>query len=84
MSFIELTILMLINLLSFTIGAKIGLSISKMKNITLNPVKMVSDSINDRKERKEKDLEERIYDTMIENIDKYDGTGLGQKQMPKR
>ena len=84
MSFIELTILMLINLLSFTIGAKIGLSVSKMKDITLNPVKMVSDSINDKKERKQKDLEERKYDTMMKNIDNYDGTGLGQETMPER
>ena len=84
MSLVEVSILMLINLLSFVIGAKIGLAVNKKKDITLNPVKMVSDSINESKERKQKDLEERKYDTMIENIDKYDGTGLGQKQMPVR
>lgn len=83
MSLIEVVILMLINLLSFVIGAKIGLNVSKKKDITLNPVKMVSDSIETHKEKKAASLEERKLKTMLENIDNYDGTGFGQKNIPE-
>ena len=82
MSLTEVAILMLINLLSFVIGAKIGQNISNKKNITLNPVKMVSDSIETHKEKKVADLEERKLKTMLENIDNYDGTRFGQKNIP--
>ena len=82
MSLTDVVILMLINLLSFVIGAKIGLNVSKKKDITLNPVKMVSDSIETHKEKKVANLEERKLKTMLENIDNYNGTGFGQKNIP--
>ena len=82
MSLTDVIILMLINLFSFVIGAKIGVSVSKKKDITLNPVKMVSESIEQRKEKKVANLEERKLKTMLDNIDNYAGTGLGQKNIP--
>lgn len=83
MSLTDVVILMLINLASFVIGAKIGLSISKKKDITLNPIKAVSESINEHKEKKVADLEERKLKTMLNNIDNYDGTGFGQSKIPE-
>lgn len=82
MSLTDVAILMLINLLSFVIGAKIGLNVSKKKDITLNPVKMVSEQIETHKEKKIADLEERKLKTMLDNIDNYDGTGFGQRNIP--
>lgn len=82
MSLTDVVILMGFNLLSFVIGAKIGLNVSRKKDITLNPVKMVSDSIETHKEKKVANLEERKLKTMLENIDNYDGTGFGQKNIP--
>ena len=82
MSLTDVIILMGFNLLSFVIGAKIGLNVSRKKDITLNPVKMVSDSIETHKEKKVANLEERKLKTMLENIDNYDGTGFGQKNIP--
>jgi demethoxyubiquinone hydroxylase (CLK1/Coq7/Cat5 family) len=82
MSLTDVAILMLINLLSFVIGAKIGQDISKKKDITLNPVKMVSEQIETHKEKKIADLEERKLKTMLTNIDNYDGTGFGQSDIP--
>ena len=83
MSLTDVVILMLINLASFVIGAKIGLSVSKKKDITLNPIKAVNESINDKKEKKQADLEERKLKVMLENIDNYDGTGFGQNKIPE-
>ena len=82
MSLTDVVILMGFNLLSFVIGAKIGLNVSRKKDITLNPVKMVSDSIETHNEKKVANLEERKLKTMLENIDNYDGTGFGQKNIP--
>ena len=78
MSLIEVIILMLINLASFYIGARVGLAVSKNKDLTLNPIK----ALKEHKEQKEADLEERKYKTMMSNIDKYDGTGFGQEDIP--
>lgn len=82
MSFIEIVVIMIINLLSFVIGAKIGQDISKKKDISLNPIKAVSETIETHKEKKQADLEERKLKTMLDNIDNYDGTGFGQKNIP--
>ena len=38
---IETIILCLINLVSFVVGAKIGMDISNKKEITLNPIKAI-------------------------------------------
>lgn len=83
MSLTDVVILMLINLASFVIGAKIGLSVSKKKDITLNPIKAVSETITEHKEKKVADLEERKLKTMLNNIDNYDGTGFGQSKIPE-
>ena len=78
MSLIEVIILMLINLASFYIGARVGLAVNRNKDLTLNPLK----AIKEHKEQKEADLEERKYKTMMSNIDKYDGTSFGQEDIP--
>ena len=82
MSLTDVAILMLINLLSFVIGAKVGQDISKKKDISLNPVKIVSEQVEQHKEKKKADLEERKLKTMLDNIDNYDGTGFGQSKIP--
>ena len=82
MSLTDVAILMLINLLSFVIGAKVGQDISKKKDISLNPAKIVSEQVEQHKEKKKADLEERKLKTMLDNIDNYDGTGFGQSKIP--
>ena len=80
---IETIILCGFNLLSFVIGAKIGLSIANKKEITLNPAKAIKDHIEEKKEKRETDLKERQYNTMLKNIDNYDGTAFGQEDIPR-
>lgn len=76
---LDVIILCFINLLSFVIGAKIG----QGKNITLNPIKAVKESITEKKEKKIADLKDRQLKTTLENIDNYDGSGFGQKEIPR-
>jgi len=70
-------------IVSFTIGAIIGQRVQKGKDVTVNPVKMVKEAVEERKEKKETDLKIRQVNTMLSNIDNYDGSGLGQKEIPR-
>lgn len=79
---IETIILCFINLLSFVIGAKIGMSIANKKEITLNPVKAIQEHREERIEHKEADLKDKQLKTMLKNIDNYDGTEFGQEEIP--
>ena len=82
MSTLEILILIvgigLINVLCFLIGAKTGQKAIKGEDIeipNLNPIEAVREHEEARQQRKEEDN----FNTMLENIEVYDGTSLGQK-----
>lgn len=80
----EVIILCAFNLISFIVGAKIGQSSAKGKDIKINPVKAIKDDIKETKVAKADSLKRKQIDTMLQNIDKYDGTGIGQTEIPKK
>ena len=66
----------LMNIICFFIGAKVGQKVVKEEEIKApNPVKVV-EAYQEHKEEKEAKKE---LETNLENINKYDGTALGQK-----
>lgn len=70
-----------INLLCFYFGVRIGQKVAKKEEIKiegLNPVKVI-ETINQSNEDKKEQERMRI---IAENIDNYDGTGLGQQDIP--
>lgn len=70
-----------INLLCFYFGVRIGQKVAKKEEIKiegLNPVKVI-ETINQSNEDKKEQERMRI---IAENIDAYDGTGLGQQDIP--
>ena len=70
-----------INLLCFYFSIRIEQKAAKKEEIKiegLNPVKVI-DTINQSKEDKKEQERMRI---IAENIDNYDGTGLGQQDIP--
>lgn len=72
----------LINVLSFTIGAKIGQKIVKGEKIELpkvNPMEVY------REHQEKKALAEELdkIETIMRNIERYDGTEAGQEDVPK-
>ena len=81
MDFYVIALTGLLCILSFTIGAKTGQKVVKGEEIKIvkNPVKMVEEYI-DNKERKKELEKEKI---IAENIDNYDGTSIGQKDLPR-
>lgn len=67
-------------ILAYTLGLKNGQKLKNDEEIKMpevNPVKIVRNEIDAFEQRKKQD----VYDTIMANIDNYDGTGLGQKDI---
>lgn len=71
-------------LLSFIVGARVGMKASKGEKIVLNPVEAISNAKAEHKEKKEKQAEDEYIKTIMYNIDHYTGDGIGQKEIPNR
>jgi hypothetical protein len=70
------------NIVCFLIGAKVGQAVSKGEKIeppTVNPLK----AYREREARKEAEQEQNIIDTVMHNVEVYDGTSNGQKEVPR-
>lgn len=64
--------------LSFLVGVLSSLG----RKINLNPIENYKEHKEIKKQIRINDLEQRQVATMIENIDNYDGTSTGQKDIP--
>lgn len=76
-----IALISLINVLSFTIGAKVGQKIVKGEKIELpkvNPIEVYRVS----QEKKEAERKREKMDIILSNIEKYDGTEKGQEDVP--
>ncbi len=72
----------ILNVLCFFIGAKVGNTVAKGKEITLpqvNPMEIHKQ----RQEKRQAEEEKNKYDAILRNIERYDGTGMGQEQIPR-
>lgn len=70
----------ILNIVCFFIGAKVGQKVVKgeeLKTPNLNPVK----AIEEYKETKEYKENQERFNTMLDNINNYDGTGIGQRDI---
>lgn len=71
------------NIACFLIGAKIGQKTAKGEDIklpTVNPMELVQEHREKRAAQEERDKVE----TILRNIESYDGTGYGQEDVPGR
>ena len=68
---------------SFIIGVILGQKLNRNEKIEVNPVKAIEDYKEEREYKREIQQEQTKLDIMLENIDNYDGTGIGQKNIPK-
>ena len=67
----------------FLMGAKVGQAVSKGEKIetpTVNPMK----AHREREEKREAQKEQERLDTILRNIESYDGTGRKQEDVPGR
>lgn len=66
----------------FFVGAKVGQAASKGEPIELPKVEPLK-PIREHKERKQAKEEQDRYDAILRNIENYDGTEAGQKDVPR-
>ena len=70
----------LFNIICFVIGAKVGQSIDKGETISMpnfNPL----EAIRKNQAKREADRAEDKKNTILRNIERYDGTGRGQEDV---
>lgn len=68
------------NIACFLIGAKVGQKVVNQEKIelpTVNPMK----AYQEHQARKEAEMEKNKIDTILRNIDNYDGTAYGQEEV---
>ena len=66
----------------FLIGAKVGQTVARGEEVklpTLNPIEV----IRERKDKKEAEWEQDRINTILQNVESYDGTANGQKEVPR-
>ena len=66
----------------FLIGARVGQTVSKGEDIklpTVNPMEIAREHRN----KKEAVMEQDRINTILQNIEAYDGTSYGQKEVPR-
>lgn len=68
-------------LLSFYMGLNAN-NKEPIKIPTINPIKRYQEHKEEKKETRREKLEREILEINIENINNYDGTSLGQKDIP--
>ena len=69
-----------LNIVCFFVGAKVGQTVNKSEPLevpSLNPMQ----AIREARERKEARREQSKFDTIMQNVEAYDGTGAGQKDV---
>ena len=69
-----------INVLCFAYGAKVGQAVSKGEEVklpTVNPL----EAVREHHAKKEAEMEQSKIDKIMQNIERYDGTGRGQQDV---
>ena len=70
----------ILNVLCFIIGAKVGQTVNKGESVkmpNLNPLQ----AYRENRARKEAEAEMDKRNTVLRNIERYDGTGRGQEEV---
>ena len=80
MEVLLLLVMGVINVLCFAYGAKVGQAVSKGEEVklpTVNPL----EAVREHHAKKEAEMEQSKIDKIMQNIERYDGTGRGQQDV---
>ena len=72
-----------LNIVCFFIGAKIGQTVARGKEIETPAIKSPMKAIREYKDSKEAKKELERIETIMSNIERYDGTGNHQEDVPR-
>jgi hypothetical protein len=77
---ILLAIVSLSNIACFVIGAKVGQKVAKNEPVELPKIDPLQ-AVREHRAQKEAEREQRREDTILRNVDRYDGTPNGQEDV---
>lgn len=80
MEVLLLAVFSLSNILCFVIGAKVGQKVVKGETVELPNLDPMQ-AVRDRRANKEAQMKQEKFDTILRNIDNYDGTPTGQEEV---
>lgn len=83
MDIILITVVGTLNLICFLFGAKVGQSVAKGKDIETPTLKTPMKAMKEYQDNKEAKKELERIETIMANIENYDGTGNYQKDVPR-
>ena len=69
-----------LNVACLFVGAKIGQKVTKGEPLEIPPCNPL-EAIREAQDKKEADREQKKLDTIMQNLEAYDGTGNGQKDV---
>lgn len=81
MEVLALAVMAAANIVCFTVGARVGQAVSKGEPVelpTLNPAQVW----REHREKKEARAEQDRLDTILRNIENYNGTDYAQEDVP--
>jgi hypothetical protein len=82
MEVLLLAVMGAVNIGCFVIGARVGQKTAKGEPVELpNPVKAAREAVLEREARHEQQEHQRKLETVLHNIDRYDGTTNGQAEI---
>jgi hypothetical protein len=73
-------------IVSFVIGANVGMSVAKGESVKmpdLNPINTIKEHSEKKQADKKQRQEQERKDAIMYNINVYDGTSVGQREVPK-
>ena len=82
MDVLALAVFGAVNIFCFAVGAKVGQAVAKGEKVELpniNPMEAIREHQNKREAERAQDK----IDVIMSNIESYDGTSNGQKDVPK-
>lgn len=82
MEALTMAIMGAVNILCFMIGAKVGQQVAKGEEVKLPSVSPL-EAYREHQNKKEAEMEQDRIDTILQNIESYDGTSNGQKEVPR-
>lgn len=72
-----------LNVVCFFVGAKVGQTVAKGKEIEAPKINSPVALYKAHREAKEAEAEKNRLDVILANIERYDGTGAGQEDVPR-
>lgn len=71
-----------VNIFCFLVGARVGQRVSRGETVELPKLNPVA-AVREHREHREADRKQDRINTILRNIDNYDGTSAGQEEIPR-